>query len=533
MGSRYSTVPQTSIPALTPLFAWKHGGKLERYYRAEGRHDDVLIELPKGRYAPAFGWRETAVVTPAPAPEPAGGNTIAVLPFTNLSVAPDSEFFSDGLTWELIHRLTRIENLNVVAWNSAVQLRADKLDVYQVGETLKVCNVLAGSVRWAGNRLRVVVQLICTKTGVYLWSETYDRALEDVLSIQDDIARAIVETLRVRFAPQETKRPAYSFEAYQVYLRGRVAWNQRTESALLRSVECFRHATEIDPNFALAYAGVADALTLLAEYGFARASVVMPQAKAAATRALAIDPTLGEAYCSLAILLGVYEWNWGVAETHYRRALELNPGYATAHHFLADDCLAVVGRLEEALEEIDIARQLDPLSSIISEGRGFVLMLQRRYDEAERHYRALSQADPGFFKAHTSLGRTLLQMGRYPEAIECLNRGRALSGDVPSILGAIGQAYGLSGRADEARQHLGELTAMANNRYVPSSTFALIHTGLGENEQALEWLEKGVEQREMPMISLGYHPAYDSLRGEPRFARLLQRIGLGDSPKAT
>ncbi len=502
--------------------------KLEHYYESKGRQDSIVIELPKGRYAPVFRRRdEGALGVAAQVP-----NTIAVLPFQNLSVSPDGQFFSDGLTWELIHQLTRIEGISVVAWTSSSQVR-ESADVIAAGAKLKAGTVLTGSVRQAGDRLRIVAQLLSTSTGVYLWSETYDRRLEDIFAIQDDIAHAIVSRLEVGLGL--ARRPvraatSYNLEAYQMYLHGRAHWNQRTLSGIQRSIEYFRRANAIDPLFALPHAGLADAHALLADYGYERPADVIPTAKSAALRALELDPSLAEAHSSLGLLSALYEWKWAEAEAHFRRALQLNPGYATAHHWLSTDLLALVGRLDEGFTEIDVAHQLDPLSPIIHEGRGYLYMLARRYEESAAHHRLMRAAHPNFYKSYTSLGRTLLQMGLYREAIEHLQKAREMGGELPSILGAMGQAYGLEGNSAEATRILNRLNEMSRGRYVPSTCFALVHLGLGERERALEWLELGIDQREFPLTSVGTHPAYDSLRQEPRFRMILERLGLAFLP---
>jgi TolB-like protein/Flp pilus assembly protein TadD len=522
--------PPSFDPGMDPIVrveARRLRAKLEKYYSGEGRGDRIVIELPKGRYAAQFRRRDEAARS-----SPQQTNTIAVLPFQNLSPSPDGRYFSDGLTWELIHQLTRIGGLSVVAWNSAEQVR-ESPNALAAAARLKAGSVLTGSVRQSGGRLRIIAQLIDGATGVYLWSETYDRELQDIFAIEDDIARAIVSHLRARLATDSrVAKPTshHNLEAYQLYLNGRAHWNQRTREGLLRSVECFRRAIEIDSNFALGYAGIADAHSLMADYGLGHPCDVVPIAKQAALRALEIDPSLGEAHCSLGLLAGMYEWNWAESERHFRRALELNPGYATAHHWLATDLLGVSGRFDEALEEVDIARRLDPLSGIISEGRGYMLMLARRYEESAEHYKSMAAADPSFHKLYTSLGRTLIQMGRYDDAIEQLEKGRQLAGgDLPAVMGALGQAYALKGERAEAARILSALEEVGRARYVPSTCFAILHIGLREHDRAIEWLERGLEQHELPMCNLAAHPVYDPLRGRPEFRVMLQRLGLTET----
>lgn len=520
--------PASFDPGIDPIVrveARRLRAKLDKYYAGDGRAEPIVIELPKGRYTPRFRHRDAAAAG-APAES---ANTVAVLPFQNLNPSAEAQHFCDGLTWELIHQLTRREGLSVVAWNSVSQVR-EPVDAKSAAARLKAGTLLTGSVRQSGDRLRIIAQLIDAGTGVYLWSETYDRRLQDIFSIQDDIARAIVSRLQGRSGAAEARgaqASRYSVDAYQLYLRGRAHWNLRTAEGLLRSLDYFRRSTELDGNFALGYAGLADAYALLADYGLEPPSEGMPASKRAATRALEIDPSLGEAHCSLAFLSAMYEWKWAEAEEHFRHALALNPGYATAHHWLGTDLLANLGRFEEALDEIDIARQLDPLSPVIGESRGYTLMLARRWEEAAAHFREMAVSEPSFFKVHTTLGRTLMHMGRYDEAIASLNQGRQVVGwDVPTILGAMGQAYALKGERDEAVRLLNQLSGISRTAYVPSTSFALVHIGLGEKAKALEWLERGLENRELPMTALAVHPGYDPLRSEPAFQALLRRMGL-------
>jgi serine/threonine-protein kinase len=500
--------------------------KLENYYQGEGRGDSVLIELPKGRYSACFRARDAASSGDRP-----GATVIAVLPFQNVGGSEEGRYFSDGLTWELTHRLTAVEGLSVMAWNSAVQAGSGA-DPIAAAARLKAAAVLTGSVRTAGGRIRIVAQLIDASSGLYLWSEVYDAALQDVLAVQDDIACSIASRLQVKLGRQLPSRPVstgYSPEAYQLYLEGRAHWNRRTSESLRRSLECFERAAEIDPNFARAWAGIADAYALYGDYAVQRPSEAMPLAKRAALRALEIDSSLAEAHCSLGLILALSEWKWSEAEAHFRRALDLNPGYATAHHWIAVDLLTTLGRFEEAREELDIAHRLDPLSLIITEGIGFVLMLQGRLEESVEVHQSIIRADPGFYKGHTGLGRVLIQMGRFDEAIDALKTGAELAGIVPNILGAMGQAYALQGNEDQARNMLSELERLrASSQYVPATCFTLIYTGLGEFDRAVEWLRRGAEERHLSVPAAAVHPAYDRLRDLPRFRELMQAMELRD-----
>jgi serine/threonine-protein kinase len=520
-------------PRVDPLVrveARRLRSKLEAYYRSDGRQDAVFIEFPRGTYTPVFrrrGQEGSETETPESAEA-----TIAVLPFSNLSPDPRNEYFSDGLTEELIHALTKVPDLRVVAWTSAAQLKGREQDLEGVRDRLRVKYLLRGSVRKDGRRVRINAQLIDTLNGHYLWSEAYDRPLGDLFAIEEEIARQIVQSLKLRIAPHASTssiaRAPGNLKCYNLSLKGRFYWNKRTPDGLKRATRCFEEAIAVDPTSAMPYAGLADVYALKADYGLMHPSKSIPKARMAAMKALDLDPLSAEAYTSLATIRALYDWHWKEAEALYRRALELNPGYATGHHWFALDFLALIGRMEEAQAEIDLAHQMDPLSSVLLEGKGFVAMLQRRYDVALVHYQETLELDSAYYRVHTAMGRVYIQLGVYDQAIAMLNKGRALGGDVPSLLSALGQAHALAGDEKEARKFLALLTAMAKQRYVPSPSFALIHLCLGETNVALRWLEKACKQHELPVCSMKVHPAYDPLRSQPRFQSMLAKIGLAD-----
>lgn len=500
--------------------------KLKAYYAGDGRGDPLVIEFVPGGYAPRI--RECEITPPEIPAAPPGIITTAVLPFANLSPDPENEYFSDGLTEELIHALTKLPGMRVVAWTTAARMRDRQQDIIAIGRQLKVGAVLTGSVRIAGSSLRVRAQLIDTASGVYMWSETFDRQMQDVFAIQEEIAGAIARTLRVQLGGRDAapiSRGRTTVGAYNWYLKGRYLWNHRTPEDIERSVECFQRAIDADAGSALAWAGLADAHSLLVDYGHVTPAEGVPLAKAAAERAIALDPELAEPYTSLAFIRGLYEWNWVEAERLYLRSIALNPGYATAHHWLATDHYAMLGQFDRAFAEIAIAAQLDPLSSIILENRAYLLMLTRQYEAAIEGYREILTFDPTFHKAYTSMGRTYAQMDRHAEALAMFEKGRSLAGDLPSILAAIGQVHGLAGDEPRAREMLARLERLSGTRYVTSACFAIVHIGLRETGRALDWLEKGCERKESPMVGLKVHPVYDPLRAEPRFQALLKRLG--------
>jgi TolB-like protein/Tfp pilus assembly protein PilF len=506
--------------------------KLKEYYTSSGRPDCVLIELPKGAYVPSFRIRnasQPAIQHARPQPVPSQAleeRSIAVLPFTNLTPEAGTDYFSDGLTEELIHLLTRIPRLRVVAWSSMSQMRGREQDLAGIRQELKVATVLRGSVRKTPGRVRVTAQLIDTESGNYLWSEAYDRQLENVLAIQEEMARAIVDTLQLTLTwrasgfAQQTSNP----ECYNLCLQGRFHANKRTRDGLRQSVACFEQAIAADDRSAIAYAGVADAYSLLTEHGFLDPTEGTPKGRAAAEKALTLDPGSAEAHVSLAFIRSQFDWDWAGAEALYRRAVALNPGYSRARHWFASDFLALLGRFDEALPQIRMARHLDPLSPILLEGCGYVKMLQRDYQGALEEYDQVFQLDPMFYRVYSAKARVFSLMGRYEEAIALFERARALGGDVPSVLAALGDTLARAGFVWEARSLLDELQAAAKTRWVPASAFAIVNVGLGDQQAALSYLEAACDRREM-VGGLKIHPTYDPLRSEPRFQRLLERIG--------
>jgi len=517
--------------------------KLRTYYEGDGRNDPIVFELVTGSYAPRIHFRSGQPATGSTLNAPRAAiaiPTVAVLPFANLSGSPDNDYFSDGLTEELIHALTKVNGMRVVAWNSAVRLRGADPDGTQpdpqqardvLWDRLQVANVLTGSVRISGSHLRVRAQLIEKETGLYLWSETFERQMQDLFAIQEEIARNIVRTLRIQLTgvaePARAANPP-TLSSYDYYLKGRYHWHRRTPADLARSIQYFQAAIETDPASALAHAGLADAYTLDVEYGLTRPCDGIPKAKAAAQRAIDLDPQLAEAYTSLALIRAKCEWAWEEGEALYRKAITLNPGYATAHFWLASDCLALCGRLDEALEEIETALELDPLSGIMHECRGFIYLMKYEYEEAIRCYREIMEFDPSSYRPYAAMGRALGLQGKHAEALVMLEKARAMEEGIPTILAATGQIFGLSGDRDSARGVLERLHARARERNIPTTCFAVVHLGLGETEQALDWLERGCAEHEMSLSALGVHPIYDPLRAEPRFQALLKRVHFED-----
>jgi serine/threonine-protein kinase len=498
--------------------------KLKAYYEGDGRHDAVRFAFRPGSYAPEFRFSRDG----SAAEGPGAAHGVAVLPFANLSANAEDSYFSDGLTEELIHALTKYSGMRVVAWNSATRLRGVEEDLGELRRQLNVAHVLTGSVRIAGSKLRVRAQFIDTATGVYVWSETFDRPMEDVFAIQEEIAQAIVRTLHVQLTHGADSalaaRARTSVRAYEFYLKGRYHLHRRAPDEIRRALQYFEAAVAADPQSAVALSGVADAYTLIGDYGLLPPSEALSKAKAAATSALAIDPELAEAYPSLATIRATYDWEWEEGEALYRRGMALNPGYATAHHWYASDWLSLMGRFDEALSELNFALDLDPLSSIIQENRALTYLMKRDYEEALRCCRQVLEFDPSFYKAYTSMGRAYSLMGDYSEALRMLEKGRAIAGDMTNILAATGEILARSGQPEAARAVMADLHRRAEAQYVPYTCFAIIHLGLGEREEALTWLERAVEQRALPLVATNAHPIYDDLRGDPRFEAVLRTM---------
>ena len=501
--------------------------KLRKYYETDGRGDSIYIEFPTGSYTPLVQTREEAGL--AVKAHTTADNAIAVLPFTNLSSEQENEYFSDGLTEELINALTKVEGLRVVAWSSAFQLKGKPRDIRRIGEQLGVRAVLEGSVRRTHDRLRITAQLVDTTDGHYLWAETYERPLKDIFAIEDEISAAIVGTLRIKLTGPAGRplvtRYTENLQAYHLYLKGLFQWNKRTEEDLYKALGFFEQATECDPNYAPAYAGMADAYIMLGEHGSAPALSIMRKARAAASRALEIDAKLAEAHVSLGAVSALYEWKWAEAEQHFRRAIELNPSYPTAHHWYGYDYLAPQGRLPEALAELERAHHLDPLSLIIATSVGTIYDMARQHERAREYYEKVLEMEPRFVRAHLSAGRSYLNQGLCPEAIAMFEKARELMPSSPVPLALLAHAYNVSGARAEAerlRQALEQYSRTCN-----VSSYLLARACLGfDHDRAFAFLERALDERDPRLPHVGVSPIWDCVRDDPRFAILLGRMGL-------
>lgn len=456
--------------------------------------------------------------------------SIAVLPLKNLSGDPEQEYFTDGMTEALISNLTQLGALQrVISSTSVMQYKGARKPLPVIARELNVDAIIEGSVMRSGQRVRITAQLIEAKTDRNIWSKSYERDLSNVLAVQNEMARAIAKEIKIVVTPAEKalltrSRPANP-EAYQMYLKGRHFWNRRTEEDIKKSIEFFQQAINIDPTYALAYAGLADAYIILGGYSLSSPQETYPKAKSAALKALEIDDTLAEAYTSLAFVKYRYDWDWFGAEADYNWAIGLNPSYATAHQWYGL-LLSDIGRFDEALLELKRARELDPLSLSINTGVGIIFYYSRQYDLAVEEYRKVLDIDANFGYAHFWLAMAYLQKSLFEEAIEAYQKAVILSGGNVSYKAALGYAYAAAGKRDEALKILNELVEQSSLRYVPKYEIALIYAGIGEEDKAFEFLERAYLDRASFLVRFKVDPRFDSLRSDPRFTALQEKIGL-------
>lgn len=457
--------------------------------------------------------------------------SVAVLPFVNVSPEKENEYFSDGMTEEIIDALTKVEGLRVVSRTSVFAFKGKDQDIRKIGEQLNVSHVVEGSVRKAGNRVRITAQLINIADGYHLWSERFDREMEDVFTIQEEIAHMIVNALKIKLVRKaETplvERSTENIKAYNLFLKGRYCWNKRTEAALKQCVNYFEQAIEIDPDYMLAYCGLADAYALLgiAEYGALPPMEVMPKAKAAAVKALEIDNTLAEAQTTVAHVKAFFDWDFTGADKEFNRAIELNPNYPFSHHWYAL-YLSAMERHDEAIAEEKRAQELEPLSLIINKNVGTIFYYARKYEQAIEQYKKALELDPDFARTHFFLGLAYISNSMFEEAIAEIKKAITFSGENTVMLALLASAIAMSGKKDEATKILKDLKKRLKRGYVPSFNLAILYMGLDEKASAFEWLEKAYQERSSWLVSLKVEPILDGLRSDPRFTALLKKVGL-------
>ena len=475
---------------------------------------------------PASGPPSTPSMLPgAVAASAAPENSIAVLPFTNLGGEADNEYFSDGLAEEILNALGQVEALRVAARSSAFSFRGKTTDIAAIAGKLQVANVLEGSVRRAGQRIRVTIQLIDARTGFQVWSERYDRQMEDIFELQDDIARAITARLKVSLGAG-VRRSTSNLRAYEFYLKGRYYWAQRPQG-IGKAIEYFERAIDEDPNYARARAGLADCYVTLGswENGTMPPIEAMAKAKEAASKALELDERLAEAYTTLAYRTTHHDWDWACAEAQFQHAFELNPNYTVCHHWYSH-YLTAVGRTEESLTASKRCLELDPLDLVINIHMAWHYHFARQYEQAIEQCWKTSELHPNSFWLAYFFGLAYEQQGHVDRAVKEFRTSVTMSGNVTFATAALGHLYGISGKADEARVVYEELKARAERAYVPAYDIALVCTGMGWNDQALEYLARAHQERSGWMTYLKVDPRLDPLRRDARFVELLRRVRL-------
>ena len=465
---------------------------------------------------------------------PPGGEqitSIAVLPMENLSGDANQDYFADGMTDELIASLARISSLRVVSRTTAMDYKGTHESLEKIAHDLHVDAVVEGTVLRSGDRVRITAELVQVSTDRHLWADTYESQMDDVLTLQNQVATAIVSQIRIKLTPQDkqslaTSHPVNS-DAFEDYLKGRYYWSKRSEDGLDKAIHYFESSTQKDPNYALAYAGLADCYGILgsAIVGTVPTSEVAPKAELAAEKAVKLDPALAETQTALATVQFNDDWNWKAAEVGFQRAIQLNPNYATAHQRYSLYLMAM-GRTEDSLAEMNRARALDPLSPSMSFSLGWRLYMAHRYDDAIAQLLNTIEMDPTYLVAHIVLGQCYEQKGRYSDAISELQKAAALAPSSPPVLAALGHVYAVSGNRAEAIQLLAELKSQSAHRYVSPFYVAFIYAGLDDREQALAWLNKSYEDRSNNTVFLNVVPQFDNLRSDPRFQNLKHRIGI-------
>ena len=498
--------------------------RLAAYYLEEGQADELIIELPKGGYTPVFRRVEGAPKKRPLAAALVSRNTVAVQPFSDQSASGDMGPFCDGLTQEILHALIQIESIMVI-------FRTPEGDAAEAGAGPSAAMIVSGGVRKSKDMLRITTHISDAVRGCYVWSESIDRKVADSFEIQEEVARTVVRTLRTELLNDDgggglRHRRTENLAAHNLYLQGRYHLNQRTEHGLRKALEFFTHAIEEDPQLAEAYAGIADAYLLLANYGAASPAEVWTKAAANASQAVLVDDESSEAHTSLGHVKSAQDWDWTGAEREFRRAISLNPRNAIAHHWYSISCLAPLGRLEEALEENLLARALDPVSSIIARDTAMIYYYKRDFEQALEQCDHAIEQNPHFSPAYWTLGLVQEQRGDFDEAIAAFQRAIELSPPSPRILGALGSTLAKAHKKEEALGILGELNELAKRRYISPFELALINFALKRLDEGFDLLAKAYEDRSFELISIKIDPRFDSVRQDPRFTSLFRQLGL-------
>jgi TolB-like protein/Tfp pilus assembly protein PilF len=454
--------------------------------------------------------------------------SIAVMPLTDLSPSKDQEYFCDGLAESIITNLARIPGLRVVSRNSAFHFKNVAYEVSEIKRKLNVTNLLAGSVQKSGKQLRISLQLINTSDGFLQWAEDFRKDMDDIFQIQDDITEAVINSLKPKLSGKTDsdiyKHSTHDIDAYNAFLKGRFHLNQRTVSGLNKSIEYFTEAVDLDPSFALAYAGLSDTYTILGIYGTFAPHTIMPRAIEMAHQALSIDEGLSEAHISLGCVKAVYEWNWQASEQAFSRGLALNENYAVAHHWYAINYLVPLRRFQEAKREIQKALSLDPVSLIINVTQGLIDYFSSDFPAAIEQYRRVVQMQPEFAMSNFFLGEALVQEGMLDEGMYYIKLALDLFGNSTNMLSTYAYAAALSDNRDIAETTLQQLLKSSTQQYVSAYDIACIYLGLDDKVKALDWLEKAREEHAFLLIYLNVDPKMEPLRSHPRFKSIINGI---------
>jgi TolB-like protein/Flp pilus assembly protein TadD len=481
----------------------------------------------RDRFFALFRSTRNAAVAVASVAKPP--RSVAVLPLQNLSNNPAEDYFADGMTDELTTDLAQFGTLRVISRTSAIHYKGASKTAPEIGRELGVDTLIEGTVQHVGNRVRIRVQLIDSASDRHLWARSYDRELRDVLLLQSSAAHDIAEEVQGKVAfPQADMRPLNPHpvepEAYEAYLKGRYFWNKRTEDGLKKSIEYFQQAISQDPKFAAAYAGLADSYSILGS-DVLPANVASSKAQVAANRALELDPAIAEGHAELALVEFYYDWDWARSEQEFRRAIELNPNYATAHQWYSY-YLTAMGRFPQAMEEARKAQQIDPLSLAINTTLAGRCRDLGQYTLAMDLNRRTLEMDPDFVPAHIALGSAYEGQRMWEQAISEYQKAVELSHNGPPAMASLGYAYGVSGRPREARKVLADLQAASKGHYVAAFDMAVVFAGIGDTDNAFQWLEKAYADRESQMAFINVTRRLDPVRSDPRFTKLLHKMGL-------
>jgi TolB-like protein/tetratricopeptide (TPR) repeat protein len=453
--------------------------------------------------------------------------SVAVLPFGNLSRDPDNEYFAAGIQDEIITRLAQISDLKVISCTSTQRYKSTGENLRQIASELGVTNIVEGSVQKANDQVHVNVQLLNAVTDSHLWADTFDRKLTDVFGVESEIAKTIADTLRAKLTGREAAtleaRPTENNAAHDLYLKGRFFWNKRTSADMKTALGYFEQAANVDPNYAIAYAGMADCYLLLPLYGGGVPTEMYPKATAMAQKAIALDPNLGEPHASLGLIHALFDFDFATSVREFEEAIRLNPNYATAHHWFGDSTLPALGQFDRANAEVKRALELDPLSVVYNVDAGTVYWITGRYQEAVAQFRKAIEMDPRNYTAHWGLGQALERVGDLASAIAEYEKSTQLDDD-PLPLGLLGAAKAKAGDRAAALAILNRLEAIAKQRYVPDYSFALIHLALGEKDQAMHWLESSLAKHQPDLNWIRVDPDLRGLHGDPRFEALAEKI---------